>query len=46
MNQCAGFPDHAAISHVSFDGKYLFFSSGGDIYWLDAKIIERIKPQE
>ena len=35
---------------VSFDGKYLFF--GGyeegpkDIYWMDAKIIEELKPEE
>jgi len=46
MNQCAGFPDHAAISHVSFDGKYLFFCSRGDIYWVDAKIIEELKTKE
>lgn len=46
MNQCPGFPEHAAISHVSFDGKYLFFSSRGDIYWVDARLIERIRQLE
>jgi len=28
------------------DSKYLFFSSEGDIYWVDAKIIEDLKPKE
>ena len=28
------------------DGKYFFFSRGGDIYWVDAKIIEELKPDE
>ncbi|UCE08420.1 MAG: ankyrin repeat domain-containing protein, partial [bacterium] len=36
--------------YVSPDGKYLFFNSGRngnyDIYWLDAKIIEELKPEE
>jgi len=36
--------------HVSPDGNYLFFSSnrGGDynIYWVDAKIIEKFRPKE
>ena len=27
------------------DGKYFFFSKGGDIYWVDAKIIEELKPE-
>ena len=35
---------------VTNDGKYLFFSSGvrgqGDIYWVDAKIIEQLRPKE
>jgi len=26
INQCEGFPKHAAIAHVSFDKRYLFFS--------------------
>jgi hypothetical protein len=46
MNQSIGFPEHAAIPHVSFDGKYLFFSSRGDIYWVDVKIIEKFKPKK
>jgi len=28
---------------ISPDGKYLFYSSGGDIYWISAKIIEELK---
>ena len=35
---------------VSPDGKYLFFTRNitgkGDIYWVDAKLMEMIKPQE
>jgi hypothetical protein len=31
---------------ISPDSKYLFFSSEGDIYWVDAKIIEELKPDE
>lgn len=37
-------------AHVSNDGKYLFFSGGergkGDIYWVDAKIIEQLRPKK
>jgi ankyrin repeat protein len=28
---------------VSPDGKYFFFASNGDIYWVDAKILEELK---
>jgi len=28
---------------VSPDGKYLFFSRDGDIYWVDARVIDRLK---
>ena len=45
INKKYDFPEHAAIPHVSFDSKYLFFSSRGDIYWVDAKIIEELKPK-
>jgi D-alanyl-D-alanine carboxypeptidase len=34
---------------VSPDGRFLFFSSGrsgrGDVYWVDAKIIEQLRPE-
>ena len=34
---------------VSGDGKYLFFHSmrngNGDIYWVDAKILEELRPK-
>jgi len=29
---------------ISPDGNYLFFTSGGDIYWVDAKILEKYRP--
>jgi len=38
---------NAGLPFVTSDGKYLFFTSGeqgkGDIYWVDAKIIEQLK---
>jgi hypothetical protein len=34
------------ISMLTPDYKYLFFSSQGDIYWVDAKIIEELKPKD
>ncbi|MDH5405105.1 MAG: hypothetical protein OEZ30_00955 [Candidatus Aminicenantes bacterium] len=33
------------VAMVSPDGKYLFYTNKGDIYWVDAKIIEKLKPQ-
>lgn len=33
----------AAIPKISPDGKYLFFKRSGDIYWVDAKIIDELK---
>jgi hypothetical protein len=35
-----------SIPKVTPDGKYLFFSRGGDIFWMDGKIIEELKPEE
>ncbi|TFG76456.1 MAG: hypothetical protein E4H23_09580 [Chrysiogenales bacterium] len=31
---------------ISPDGQYLFYSSSGDIYWVSAKIIEELRPEE
>ncbi|MFC1724439.1 ankyrin repeat domain-containing protein [candidate division KSB1 bacterium] len=31
---------------ISPDGKYLFYSQGGNIYWVSAKIIDELKPEE
>lgn len=41
----------AGQPYVSYDGKYLFFTSGdpkqgSDIYWVSAKIINELKPKE
>ncbi len=40
--------DYSAI--ISADGKYIFFSSSRsgniDIYWVEAKIIDRLRPEE
>lgn len=37
---------NGSLAALSPDGKYLFYSQGGDIYWVDAKIIEELKPEE
>lgn len=34
------------IANVSPDRKYLFFHRNNDIYWVDAKIIEDLKPKD
>jgi len=35
-----------AGASYSPDGKYMFFSRGGDIYWVSAKILEGLRPRE
>jgi hypothetical protein len=37
---------YGSLAALTPDSKYLFYSSGGDIYWVDAKIIEKLKPKE
>ena len=32
------------ITYVSPDGKYLFFHRTNDIYWVDAEVIHRLRP--
>lgn len=36
----------AMLINVSTDGKYLFYASKGDIYWISTKIIEELKPED
>ncbi|NET36151.1 MAG: hypothetical protein F6K19_29685 [Cyanothece sp. SIO1E1] len=36
---------HQLCPFVSRDGKYFFFTSDQDIYWIDAAIINALKPQ-
>jgi len=36
--------EHEDFPMVSPDGKYLFFFRSGDVYWIDAKIIETLIP--
>jgi hypothetical protein len=33
----------AALARLSADGKYIFFQAEGDIYWIEAKIVEEMK---
>ena len=39
-------PGNESIPHLTPDGKYLFYTVNRDIYWVDAKIIEELKPRE
>jgi hypothetical protein len=41
-----GFDPMAGGAYISPDGKYLFFSLNKDIWWVDIKAIENLKPQE
>lgn len=36
--------EHNIAASLSPDGKYLFFLAESDIYWVDARIIEKLKP--
>ena len=37
---------NGSLANLSPDGKYLFYSQGGDIFWVDAKIIDTLKLTE
>jgi len=39
-------PGGKMLATISADGKYLFFCNREDIYWVDARIIEELKPKE
>jgi hypothetical protein len=39
-------PGGEMLATITADGKYLFFCNGGDIYWVDVKIIEELRPKE
>lgn len=38
--------EHNIAASLSPDGKYMFFLAESDIYWVDATIIEELKPKE
>ena len=46
INEHLGFAAHAAMPHVTFDGRFLFFSSQGDIYWVCASFLEDLRPSQ
>lgn len=45
ISQAIGFDFNSKDPSISPDGKYLFFSSGENIYWLSTKIINNLKVQ-
>ena len=36
-----GIPASASIASISPDGKYLFFTDMGDLYWVSAEVIKK-----
>ncbi len=40
-----GFKPGSRGAYISPDGKYLFFGYGGDIWWADIRVIERLRPK-
>jgi hypothetical protein len=40
-----GFDLGAGGAYVSPDGKYLFFALRDDIWWVDARVIEDLRPE-
>ncbi|MBN1827536.1 MAG: hypothetical protein JW884_00095 [Deltaproteobacteria bacterium] len=40
-----GFEPDTRGAYISPDGKYLFFSCKGDIWWVDSKVIEKLAPK-
>ncbi len=45
MGELINSESHEFCPFVTKDGKYLFYATKGDIYWVDAKIIERYNIQ-
>lgn len=43
LNDKMGFDEDCRDPYVSPDGKYLFFSSGQNIYWMDSEIIDEVR---
>ena len=41
-----GFKPDTSGAYISPDGKYLFFSVDGDIWWVDIRVIEKLRPEE
>jgi hypothetical protein len=41
-----GFDRLAGGATISPDGKYLFFSLNGDIWWVDIEVVESLRPEE
>lgn len=41
-----GFDPMAGVAYISPDGKYIFFSLNKDIWWVDIKVIENLRPSE
>lgn len=45
LSKALGFDKPSRFPGLSPDGKYLFFLSGNDIYWVKAGILQRLRPE-
>jgi len=36
----------AAIAWISYDGKYIFYKAGDDVYWVNAEVAESMRPED
>ena len=43
MGEHINSPNHELCPFVTADGKYFFYTSNKDIYWVDASVIEKLK---
>ena len=43
MSNVINTPGYEFCPFVTADGRYLFFSRDGDIYWVDAKVIDKLR---
>jgi hypothetical protein len=44
LNEDINTAESEALPYVTVDGKYLFFTRQGDIYWVNASFIEELRP--
>jgi hypothetical protein len=45
MNLGSQIEMNAAMAWITPDGKYIFFKAYEDVYWVDARVVEKLKPK-
>jgi hypothetical protein len=46
INKHLGFAGYASMPHVTSDGSYLFFTSNGDIFWVNTSFLDYLKEKQ